>query len=155
MSTDAPQPPVPSAEIRPLLVEMPIRINGYDIDVMGIVHNLVYPRWFEDLRTLFLDLHWPLDGMLQQQQCPTILTTHVEYKSPLTIFDKPVGRLWLTEVGKARWRIAAEIVTEQALHCTGWQEGIILDLQKRKPVRLPQYLLDRYHADRGRLMGTT
>lgn len=146
MHTAAPEP-------RPLLVEMPLRINGYDIDVMGIVHNLVYPRWFEDLRTRFLDLYWPLDGMLRDRQCPTILTTHVEYKAPLTIFDKPVGRLWLTEAGKARWKIAAEIATAETLHCTGWQEGIILDLEKRKPVRLPQHLLEKYQADLERQAG--
>ena len=132
---------------------MPLRVNGYDIDVMGIVHNLVYVRWFEDLRTRFLDLYWPLDGMLRDQQCPTILTTHAEYKVPLTIFDKPVGRLWLSEVGTVRWKISAEITTEQAIHCLGWQEGIFLDLKKRKPVRLPQPLLDKYQADLARLSG--
>lgn len=139
------------SEFRPLLVEKPIQIHGYDIDVMGIVSNLVYPRWFEELRTRFLELYWPLDGMLRQQLCPSIVTTHVEYKAPLTIFDKPLGRLWVTEIGKVRWRVAFEIVTEQTVHCTGYQDGIILDLEKRKPSRLPKHIVDRYEEDRQRL----
>ncbi len=30
---------------KPLLIEMPIKINFYDIDAMGIVSNIVYVRW--------------------------------------------------------------------------------------------------------------
>ena len=32
------------------LVEMPLKVQGYDIDVAGIVSNIVYVRWLEDLR---------------------------------------------------------------------------------------------------------
>jgi len=41
--------------VRPMLIQKPLKINGYDIDVMGIVSNIVYIRWFEDLRFEFLD----------------------------------------------------------------------------------------------------
>jgi acyl-CoA thioester hydrolase len=143
--------PLLSQELRPLLVEKPLQIFGYDVDIMGIVHNLVYPRWFEELRTLFLDRYWPLEGMLKEQECPMILTTHVEYKAPLTIFDKPVGRLWAAEIGKVRWKVMAEIATEQTLHCTGYQVGIILHLETRKPVRLPDHIVEKYQADCDRL----
>jgi acyl-CoA thioester hydrolase len=45
---------------KPMLVELEIKIKAYDIDVMGIVSNIVYVRWFEDLRTLFLIHFYPL-----------------------------------------------------------------------------------------------
>ncbi len=139
------------SELRPLLVQKPIQINGYDIDVMGIVSNLVYPRWFEELRTLFLDLYWPLEDMLRQQQCPSVVTTHVDYKAPLTIFDKPEGRLWVAEISKVRWKVDVEIVTADTVHCTGYQVGIVLDLQRKKPIRLPEHIVDTYLQDYQRL----
>ena len=135
-----------SPEPKPLLVEKKIQIYGYDIDLMGIVSNLVYPRWFEDLRTLFLDTYWPLEEMLSKRQSPAILTTHLEFKAPLTISDKPVGRLWLAEVGKVRWRVHVEIATDHRLHCRGYQEGIVFDLDKRKPVRLPGWLIEKHQG---------
>lgn len=38
-----------------LVVEKEIEVNGYDIDVMGVVSNIVYIRWFEDLRIVFIN----------------------------------------------------------------------------------------------------
>lgn len=37
--------------VRPILIQKPLKINGYDIDVMGIVSNIVYIRmlWISDL----------------------------------------------------------------------------------------------------------
>ncbi len=34
--------------------EKEIEVNGYDIDAMGVVSNIVYIRWFEILRTAFI-----------------------------------------------------------------------------------------------------
>ena len=39
---------------RKLVAERNFEVNGYDIDAMGIVSNIVYIRWFEDLRTDFI-----------------------------------------------------------------------------------------------------
>ena len=38
-----------------LIVDTEIEVNGYDIDAMGIVSNIVFIRWFEDLRTIFIN----------------------------------------------------------------------------------------------------
>ena len=37
---------------RQLIAEKEITINAYDIDARGIVSNIVYIRWFEDLRMM-------------------------------------------------------------------------------------------------------
>ena len=42
---------------RILVAERELEVNGYDIDAMGIVSNIVYVRWFEDLRTDFINQH--------------------------------------------------------------------------------------------------
>jgi len=36
--------------IRPFLIEVPLPVRTYDIDFAGIVSNIVYIRWLEDLR---------------------------------------------------------------------------------------------------------
>ena len=35
-----------------LVAEREIEVNNYDIDAMGIVSNIVYIRWFEDLMNI-------------------------------------------------------------------------------------------------------
>jgi acyl-CoA thioester hydrolase len=123
---------------RPLLLQKEIRINGYDIDFMGIVSNIVYVRWFEDLRTHFLEVYYPLENFLKNNQCPTVIRTEIDYKIPLTVNHKPMGRIWLNEVSKARLRVGLEIVTGNKVHATGLQTGTILDLTTRRPVKVPE-----------------
>ena len=44
-----------------LEVQRPLRVKPYDIDVVGVVSNIVYVRWMEDLRMAMLDgyrLRW-------------------------------------------------------------------------------------------------
>lgn len=125
-------------------VELPIKIHGYDIDVMGIVNNIVYLRWFEHLRQEFLDQFWPLDQMLKNNQSPILHKTEVEYKKPLTIYDEPTGRLWVSKIKHARWVVDIEIVQGGEIHCSGRQSGFFFDLEKKQPVLLPKDLISMY-----------
>jgi len=134
---------------RPLLIEMPFKVNGYDIDVMGIVSNIVYIRWFEDMRFKFLDTHWPYEEMLENNQSPILSETRARYKKPLTIFDKPHGCLWVVELGRAKWTIELEISSEKGIHCTGSQSGYFIDINQKRPVPLPGELINRYKAAGG------
>ena len=43
-----------------------IEVNNYDIDAMGIVSNIVYIRWFEDLRTIILNEYMTFSEMMKQ-----------------------------------------------------------------------------------------
>ena len=36
--------------MRVMELEMPLKVRAYDVDAMGYVSNIVYVRWFEDLR---------------------------------------------------------------------------------------------------------
>ncbi|MCF8308160.1 MAG: acyl-CoA thioesterase [Bacteroidales bacterium] len=125
-------------------VELPIKIYGYDIDVMGIVHNIVYIKWFEHLRQEFLDQYWPLEHMLQQDQSPILQKTQVEYKKPLTIYDKPTGILWVSKIKRVRWAVDIEIVQNGQIYCTGQQSGFFYDLKEKQPVLMPKALVNMY-----------
>lgn len=137
------------SEVKPLLLEMPIRINGYDIDVMGIVSNIVYIRWFEDLRHHFLDVYWPYEEMLKLNQSPVLAKTEANYKYPLTIQDKPIiGKVWVHHFGRAKWEMGFEIANESRIFCTGTQMGYIFDINRKRPIPMPEELVERYKAEK-------
>lgn len=48
-----------------LVAEKEIEVNNYDIDAMGIVSNIVYVRWFEDLRTVFINQYMNYSEMIK------------------------------------------------------------------------------------------
>lgn len=123
-----------------LVAQKEITIHAYDIDAMGIVSNIVYIRWFEDLRTAFLTEYYPLEEMLKINISPILIKTEAEYKLPLTIFDKPIGKCWLTHTGGTSWTMEFEISTENQIHCIGQQSGCFFDLEKKKVTRVPKTL---------------
>ena len=41
-----------------------MRVKPYDMDVVGVVSNIVYVRWMEDLRLAMLDAYLPLDEQM-------------------------------------------------------------------------------------------
>ncbi|WP_409327601.1 acyl-CoA thioesterase [Staphylococcus pseudoxylosus] len=124
--------------IRKLVSEKAIEVNGYDIDAMGIVSNIVYIRWFEDLRTDFINQYMPYSDMMNQHISPILMKTEAEYKTPITIHDKPIGRCYIVKASKLRWEFEFEIVSEDKVHCLGYQNGTFFDLQKQKVTKLPE-----------------
>ena len=130
--------------IKPMLIKKQFNINAYDIDVMGIVSNIVYIRWFEDLRFLLLDTYWSYEEMLKIDQSPILNKTEIEYKHPLTIFDKPVGEIWVSNLTKSRWTVSIEVKTNDKLICKGTQTGYFFDINGKRPVAIPQELMEKY-----------
>ncbi len=116
---------------------MPIRVNGYDIDFQGVVSNIVHVRWFEDLRFRLIDEYLPLEQQVAAGFAPILTSTHVEYKRPVRLLDRPVGRLWVTEASRARWAVGIEIVVGAVVAVTGEQTGAFVDLKTLRPVRVP------------------
>ena len=131
-----------AADVRALAVEVPFRVNGYDVDFQGVVHNVVYVRWFEDLRMRLLDEHLPLAGQVAAGFAPMLTETRVAYRRPIRMADRPVGRLWLTEAGRARWSVGIEIVVGDAVAATGAQSGVFVDLATLRPVRVPAVFVE-------------
>jgi acyl-CoA thioester hydrolase len=134
------------ATIRALQVDMSFAVRAYDIDAMGIVSNIVYVRWFEDLRTEFLERVLPLREILASGTAPILAHTDIHYRSPITIQDQPVGCVWVEILGRAKWRLGFEIKAGGRICCTGSQEGLFISLTTRKPVPVPSRLADAYAA---------
>lgn len=117
-------------------------IKTYDIDFAGIVSNIVYVRWLEDLRLQLLSHAYPLDRLVADGLGPVLLETHITYRSALTIHDKPEGRMSVEAMGRVRWTVSAEFVTPSSgrVHATARQTGLFVRLDTHRPVPIPQQL---------------
>ncbi|MBX5318606.1 acyl-CoA thioesterase [Staphylococcus caprae] len=125
-----------------LVAEKEIEVNNYDIDAMGIVSNIVYVRWFEDLRTVFINQHMNYSEMLKNHISPILMKTEIEYKVPVTIHDRPIGRCWLMQASKLKWIFKFEISSGDKIHCVGSQMGGFYHLEQQKITKMPQVFQD-------------
>ncbi len=133
---------------RPLLIERPIVVRTYDIDFANIVHNIVYFRWLEDLRSEILAGVLPIDDILRSGISPILTRSEIEYRWPVRIGDAAVGRMWVADLSRTRWTLAAEIAVGEQLCAVAQQSGYFADLKTLRPVRVPDQLRAPYEATR-------
>lgn len=129
---------------RPLEVVLAIPVRTYDIDFVGIVSNIVYIRWLEDLRLKFLDEHWELNQQLEQGYAPILAGTEIEYKRSIKISDRVIGHLWLSNLGRLKWTVKAEILSNDELAAVATQKGAFISLQNGRPIRIPEEFHKKY-----------
>ncbi len=127
-----------------MFVELELPIRTYDIDFAGIVSNIVYIRWLEDLRIQMLAQHYlALPDLILTGIAPVLVQTEIKYQRQLTIHDRPIGKMWMVELENVRCRLAAEIVDGHNTIASATQTTIFIDLKTRRPVRIPAALRDR------------
>lgn len=114
---------------------------------MGIMSNIVYVRWMEDLRTAFLDKYFPLEKMLAENSAPIIARTEIDYKRPFTINEKPFGEIWVENFTRSRWQLGFKFYTDQRTHCLGKQFGYYFDIKRNKPIPIPENLIKLYEDE--------
>ncbi len=129
---------------RPLEVEIPIKVKTYDIDFAGVVSNIVYIRWLEDLRVKFLDVHLPLEKQMQQGNVPFLSKTQIEYKQPIKLFDNVISKMWMSNLGKVKWTLEAEFISNNQIAATAIQIGAFINSENNRPAKLPEELLKKY-----------
>jgi len=123
---------------RKLVAEAEIEVNGYDIDAMGIVSNIVYVRWLEDLRTIFVNKHTTASELLKQDLSPILMHTEIDYKVPITIHDRPIGKCWITKMSRLKWAFEFEIASGDKLHATAMQYGGFFNIKEQKIAPIPE-----------------
>ncbi|MCP6761435.1 MAG: acyl-CoA thioesterase [Fischerella sp. CENA71] len=129
---------------RPLEVELVIPVRTYDIDFMGIVSNIVYIRWLEDLRLKFLDKNFPIEQQIEQGYAPILAGTEIDYKRSIKLADQVIGRLWLSSLRRLKWTVEAEFICNHELAATATQKGAFVDLQNSRPIPIPEELQQKY-----------
>ncbi|MGG6294512.1 acyl-CoA thioesterase [Leptolyngbya sp. AN02str] len=131
---------------QPFEVELPLPVRTYDIDFAGIVSNIVYVRWLEDLRLEMLARHFPLGEQLRDGFMPVVVQTKVDYKQPVKLGDVPVGKMWMQSVDSLRWTVNAAIAVNGKTAALGEQMGVFVSLQTNRPIRMPASLKQQYQA---------
>jgi acyl-CoA thioester hydrolase len=119
------------------IYEAKLRVQTYDIDFAGVVSNIVFVRWLEDLRLGLMDQAYPLLQALAEDVAPILVGTRITYRRPVTIADPLVGRIWVAALGRVRWRLAAEFAVGTAIHAEAEQEGLFMQLSTRRPIAIP------------------
>jgi acyl-CoA thioester hydrolase len=122
-------------------VTLVLPVRTYDIDFAGVVSNIVYIRWLEDLRMEWLNRYLPLDEQLQQDCVPFLSSIQIQYRRPIRLFDQPVGNLWMKELGRVRWTVEAEILLDEVPAATAVQTGAFVNRATMRVVSLPEVLV--------------
>ena len=133
---------VPGA--RPLLTEMGIAVQPYDIDFAAHVNNVVYVRWLEDLRVELMRRHCPMRQLVEGGMAAVVAETHVRYRKPVRLFDAPTGRAWSSEMGRVSCVLHFEIVADGQVCTEATQRVMFVDMNTMKAMRAPQELRDHF-----------
>jgi acyl-CoA thioester hydrolase len=118
--------------------EQKLPVQTYDIDFAGIVSNIVFVRWLEDLRLGLMAQAYPLIRALEDDVAPILTATRIDYRRPVTIADALVGRMRIAGLGRVRWRLKAEFAVGDAIHAEAEQEGLFMRLSTRRPIAIPE-----------------
>ena len=129
---------------KPLEVNLNLAIKTYDIDFAGIVSNIVYIRWLEDLRLKMLEVHQPLEQLMTKKYCPVVRSTQIKYKKALKLFDCPIGKMWMSQLGRLRCTLEAEIYLNEEIVTSATQTGFFLNLETMRPMPIPSNIKDIY-----------
>ena len=132
---------------RPLRVQMPIKVQTYDIDFAGHVNNQVYVRWLEDLRMEMLRTYYPIERLLAERLAPILVSTEIHYKRPLLLTDSPEGDIWVRQLGHASIHLNAEITLDGKVCAHATQRLVLLRMPENKPVRLPAEFKEFFERD--------
>lgn len=128
--------------MKSLYIEHNINVCTYDIDFAGHVSNIAYLRWLEDMRLHVFAQYCPLEQFLQMGMTPVLASTEIHYKKPIRLFDRPLGKMWVSDLGLSSMKIDAEIYVDGVLTTSARHVGVFVEMSKMKPVRVPQLFLE-------------
>jgi acyl-CoA thioester hydrolase len=121
-------------------ITLPFRPATYDIDVAGIMSNIVYIRWLEDLRLAFFDQILPFDQAMAQGLVPTLVRTEIDYLRALRLFEPVVGSMELESLGRTSARVRVEFRVNDEVVARAIQVGVFVDAATGKAAPIPQHV---------------
>ena len=126
--------------LRPFQITIPINVRTYDVDFAQIVHNAVYIRWLEDLRTEILADTYSVEAMLADKITPILTRTEIDYLWPVRLGDEVKGIMWVHHFSRIKWTVQSEIWAGDKKAAASRQTGYFLDQVTLKPIRIPEQL---------------
>jgi acyl-CoA thioester hydrolase len=124
-------------------VEKEIDIKTYDIDFAGHVNNIVFIRWLEDMRLLWLAKYLPLEELTENNLFPVIRSTNIEYKRQLKMFDRLNAVTYLFKMERNLiWTLRTEFRSDNKISAIAEQKGVAFDLNNNTMVGLPETMIN-------------
>jgi len=122
-----------------------------EIDMLGVVHNSVYLKWFEHGRLAIMDEIIPIEEAMRLQVTSPVVRNLCEYKRPVRLRDKLVLVTRMPWEGRYTGRILFhhQLSDEKTreLVAEGESAVTLYDREGKKLVReIPQDILDRIGA---------
>ena len=128
---------------RPLYTQLVRPVRTYDIDSAGIVSNIVYVRWLEDLRSeLFADVY-PLEEMERTGVVPVVASTNVNYKRSVTLLEEVHSAIWVAKAGRSSLTLEAEFRVDGALAVQATQTCVFVNLREKKATPIPEEVREK------------
>jgi acyl-CoA thioester hydrolase len=128
---------LPRKDARPLEVEIPLTVRTYDVDFSGVVSQLTYHRWLEELWVAMLTRHDGIQRPIDAGHVPVVARTALHARQAVGLGESLRARMWLSALGRCRWTLTAEFEAGGGLVATAEQSGCFVDLETRRPLRLP------------------
>lgn len=125
------------------MIVLDFEVKTYDIDFAGVVSNLVYVRWLEDLRLAYLSSAMSLDDLMARQLFPTLVHTSIDYRTPIRFPDHVTGEMRLVEAGTTSMTLEAAFRSRKTgkIAAEARQVGLLLDGKTGRPAPVPEELL--------------
>lgn len=128
-----------------------VEVEFHHVDMMQVVHNSHYFRWFEKGRMAILEEVFPLPWAIENKIATPVVMNHCEYQWPATYGDTLVvtTRHRKAAVWNGRFLFEHTISNQKTKVelCHGRTEVTIVDLDSRRLVKqIPSDIWQRYQS---------
>lgn len=123
-----------------------IRVEYYDTDKMGVVHNSVYFLYFEKGRTETMrHLGFPYNEIEQRGVMMPLVDQYCKYISPSYYDDVLTIRTFIDEMPCSKFNFRYEIFRKEENNRTtiiakGYNSLAFVDLKTNRPIRPPEWM---------------
>ena len=125
---------------------LPVRVYLEDTDAQGVVYNASYFRFLERARTEWLRAHGVDHNRIREQEgiLLVLVSTELRFSRPAKLDDMLYITAELSELKGARFLFDQSVRRESPdgeILCRGVAEVACMDVEQRKPRRVPASLL--------------
>lgn len=135
----------------PARVEIDVEVRYAETDQMGVVHHANYLIWFEQARTRLCQAAGTHYAEIEGLGYLLIVTrAEVRYLQPARYGDTVQVGCWIEDLGSRGLRFGYEVRRDGQRLATGATEHIWLQVEDRRPCRMPDALREPFERLAGR-----
>ena len=122
-----------------------VKVRYAETDQMGVVHHGSYPQYLEIARIDWLEsLGISYKSMEQEGIMLPVFELNLKYHKPVTFHENIRVKTRLREMPNVKIIFDYEVFNEAGdLVTTGSTILVFMDAKSRRPIRCPQFILDR------------